>query len=419
MDGTGGWWKYGGQNANIVLDVGDAGSWDAKGVFDPAVVKEGITYQMWYTGYDGMTRRIGHATSPNGIDWTKDPASPVLDIGAPANWDWLNVYSPSPVKVGARAQLWYSGQTLPAALQSGYAERSTAGWSRGGLVLPTGGAGAFDARGAEDVSVLIDGDKFAVWYSGVNAAGDVSIGRATVEVCQGAGLPVNPVYLPVTRRSEPPACAASYVDGFENPASGWPAGGNESRAFGYLQGKYAIALKEAYLALAVTPGAKATDFAAAVSAAWTPEGEGAYGIQFGFDEDWGQFYEFAVEGNDYSIWKFDRGRWTALQERTVSPSIRTKTDPNRLKVVRAAESISVYVNDQRLATVTDGSFTGLRRVGLVAYSPGNRGAEARFDDFALYPAACGPGATFAGARFEIAAPATREVPWRAAVGKGP
>ena len=68
-----------------------------------------------------MTLRIGHATSSNGTNWIKDPANPVLDIGSPGAWDWLHVYGPSVVKVGAEYKLWYSGETLPAAWQTGYA----------------------------------------------------------------------------------------------------------------------------------------------------------------------------------------------------------------------------------------------------------------------------------------------------------
>ena len=31
--------------------------------------------------------RIGHATSPDGITWTKDTNNPVLDVGPDGNWD--------------------------------------------------------------------------------------------------------------------------------------------------------------------------------------------------------------------------------------------------------------------------------------------------------------------------------------------
>ena len=122
------WTRYG---SNPALDVGPAGGWEDDDVQKPTVFKEGSTYHIWYTGNDGMTLRIGHATSSDGINWIKDSANPVLDIGSPGAWDWLNVYGPSVVKVGAEYQLWYSGETLPAAWQTGYAMSSNGStWSR-------------------------------------------------------------------------------------------------------------------------------------------------------------------------------------------------------------------------------------------------------------------------------------------------
>jgi hypothetical protein len=38
-------------------------------------------YDLWYTGYAGdrpVTMSLGHATSPDGIHWTRDPANPVF-----------------------------------------------------------------------------------------------------------------------------------------------------------------------------------------------------------------------------------------------------------------------------------------------------------------------------------------------------
>ena len=74
-------------------------------------------------------------------------------------------------------------------------------------------------------------------------------------------------------------------------------------------------------------------------------------------------------------------------------------------MIRNGASIAVYANNQLLATVSDSSFTGLRRIGLVAYSPKDSGLDARFDDFSLYPASCGPSAaSAAGGGFEMGEP---------------
>ena len=341
------WTKYG---SNPVLYTGNWGSWEDKDVERPTVFKEGSTYHLWYTGNDGMTLRIGHATSDDGIGWTKDPANPVLDIGSPGAWDWLNVYGPSVVKVGAEYKLWYSGQTLPHAWQTGYALSSNgSAWTRGTMLIPEGSSGAFDAASADYPSVLVDGDKFKIWYSGLNKGGDQTIGYATAGICRGAGVPSGRlVYLPLVVKSPQVPCPAYYTDNFGDSDSGWPVDDDSNRQYAYTGGEYQIWVKKPHQGWSVTPGAKVTDFAAAVSARRTSGALGAYGIQFGINEYWSQFYEFIVENASYSIWRYDNGSWTALRGWTASEHIKTGTDWNRLKVIRNGASIAVYVNNQPL-----------------------------------------------------------------------
>ncbi len=42
------------------------------------------TYHLWYTGYNddrSTSKSLGHATSTDGIQWTRDPANPIHDAG--------------------------------------------------------------------------------------------------------------------------------------------------------------------------------------------------------------------------------------------------------------------------------------------------------------------------------------------------
>jgi len=72
---------------NPVLVPGDPGAWDESWAADPAVLMEGTTFKMWYRGRSaGGTNAIGYATSPDGVTWTKDGANPVLQ-GTPGTWD--------------------------------------------------------------------------------------------------------------------------------------------------------------------------------------------------------------------------------------------------------------------------------------------------------------------------------------------
>ncbi len=69
------------KDPNPVLGVGQEGSWDDAAVNYPSVIVDGSNYKMWYGGYDGTNFRIGYATSPDGINWTKaDDVNPVLGL---------------------------------------------------------------------------------------------------------------------------------------------------------------------------------------------------------------------------------------------------------------------------------------------------------------------------------------------------
>jgi len=69
-----------------------AGGWDQKSVETPSVVYYKGEYHLFYTGYltvfnDATSYRIGHATSPDGITWTRQtPAgTPLLAPNDPSN----------------------------------------------------------------------------------------------------------------------------------------------------------------------------------------------------------------------------------------------------------------------------------------------------------------------------------------------
>ncbi|WZO96931.1 glycosylase [Isosphaeraceae bacterium EP7] len=58
-----------------------ASTWDNKIRERGFILVEDGTYHLWYTGYNDSlspTRMLGHATSPDGLTWTRDPANPLL-----------------------------------------------------------------------------------------------------------------------------------------------------------------------------------------------------------------------------------------------------------------------------------------------------------------------------------------------------
>ncbi|MGD9857377.1 MAG: glycosylase [Planctomycetaceae bacterium] len=65
----------------VFTAAGDA-HWDAAIRERGWILKEGDQWRMWYTGYDGTRegrKKLGLATSPDGIHWTRHPGNPLDD----------------------------------------------------------------------------------------------------------------------------------------------------------------------------------------------------------------------------------------------------------------------------------------------------------------------------------------------------
>jgi len=94
-----------------VVDVGPAGAWDDFSVARVHVLYDGERYQMFYEGHDGnahMSWRVGYAWSEDGVTWHKDPDNPIVDMGAPGEFDEGTVAEPYVIFDGETYRLYYS-----------------------------------------------------------------------------------------------------------------------------------------------------------------------------------------------------------------------------------------------------------------------------------------------------------------------
>jgi hypothetical protein len=84
--------------------------WDFKGDRYPMVIEDGGVYKMWYTGYSIYgPGRIGYATSPDGVNWTPYASNPVLDLGSPGEWDDTHLEAPFVINEDGNFEMWYMG----------------------------------------------------------------------------------------------------------------------------------------------------------------------------------------------------------------------------------------------------------------------------------------------------------------------
>ena len=164
---------------------GTAGEFDDEGVRSPSLVLDGPDgdQRMYYEGLDGDARRIGLATSSDGVTWERQGL--VLDRGAAGAWDDAWVGMPTVVYDGAGWHLWYVGSD-GTRLRVGYAS-STDGltWQRhtddDGISTPVFSGAGLSFAGDDVIHpaarLLADGGGFEMWFEG-RTDGISRIGRA-------------------------------------------------------------------------------------------------------------------------------------------------------------------------------------------------------------------------------------------------
>ena len=163
------WTKY---SENPVLNFGASGSWDDEGVVLPSVIFDSDTFKMWYYGDDGSATRIGYATSPDRVTWTKSVSNPVLNLGLSGSWDDASILEPTVLFDGSIYHMWYQGFD-GSKRQIGYAT-STDGvtWTKNGSnpVLNLGPSGSWDDAELRQPFVILDGELYRMWYTGSNGS---------------------------------------------------------------------------------------------------------------------------------------------------------------------------------------------------------------------------------------------------------
>ena len=105
---------------NPVLMPGPKGTWDAGALGSMSVIKVGGVYHMYYEAWGARSDKkwdheeynslqIGHATSQDGVHWTKDPANPVVPKGTGADWDKDGTWDPFVIHEDGVFKMWYGG----------------------------------------------------------------------------------------------------------------------------------------------------------------------------------------------------------------------------------------------------------------------------------------------------------------------
>ncbi len=153
------------RHPNPVLEAGPGGTWDENGVSDPYVIKASGTYTMWYESWTG-TGRLGCATSADGVNWTKCASNPVLEPGDPGDWDEAAVHDPVVVLRDGTYHLWYRGSGPDWTWHIGYVTSTNGITFPRSLTAPvlSGTGGEWDDGSLELGDVIFDGATYHLWY---------------------------------------------------------------------------------------------------------------------------------------------------------------------------------------------------------------------------------------------------------------
>jgi hypothetical protein len=125
------------------------------------LIENGV-YKMWYHSFgNDQKRRIGYATSPNGINWTKHP-TPVLGLGSAGSFDDYFVTEPRVFNLGNGQYRMYYGAVRQSQQGIGVYRLMTAtssdgiNWTKQNQVI----FGPYDSGYA----IVRDGNQWHMWY---------------------------------------------------------------------------------------------------------------------------------------------------------------------------------------------------------------------------------------------------------------
>lgn len=161
---------------NPVLS-GTLGEWDAAGEHAPFILEEGGVYKMWYEGNQaGVPRQLGFASSTDGIVWVKYAGNPVLPAG-PETYDNQVAGHGSVLHEGGIYKLWYHAVGDSGVIIAYATSPDGLNWTKQGPVLLPNPS-SWD-KGLWGPSVIKKDGLYWMWYSAGGTSNPPAIGAAT------------------------------------------------------------------------------------------------------------------------------------------------------------------------------------------------------------------------------------------------
>lgn len=190
-------------------------------------------------------------------------------------------------------------------------------------------------------------------------------------------------------------CAVSINDDFSSPSSGWPVGVSGSTTYRYISGEYSMLFADANRWAAATPGHVWNNGELLrVEGSIVDNRKGSYGLLYGLNNDWSDFYTFEVypQYQGWAIFHYEQAKGWKLVTSNTSNRI-SVTGKNTLEIKSSSsEEMRFYVNKESVhSSEQRGGRIGLTGTSLV------RNVDIRFDNYVFANENCPVPTQFLGA----------------------
>ena len=177
-----------------------------------------------------------------------------------------------------------------------------------------------------------------------------------------------------------------YSDDFNDSETGWGEVFEPDTVRQYGGSQYHIIAKEINTFTWSKLGRDFTDFVLEIDATQDQgPSNNSYGVLFRSEDD-EHFYRFGISGDGfYFLDKFVSDGWVTIIDWTESPYINRGQASNRLRATCTGSQITLHVNDQHLANITDDSYDH-GDIGLFAASFAEPNVHITFDNLKVWAA---------------------------------
>jgi tetratricopeptide (TPR) repeat protein len=173
-----------------------------------------------------------------------------------------------------------------------------------------------------------------------------------------------------------------FQDDFSNPFSGWSRLTESDYTIDYADGHYRFDIAKDNILVTGRPQLDFSDVSVEVDGAKASGPDSVYGVICRYQDGDNYYVLEMTDTGSSAIYKLKGGQWQALAEFGQSAAIQTGTATNHLRADCVGETLTLYVNGQKVAEAQDSDFAS-GDVALMAGSYDNPGVEVLFDNFVV------------------------------------